>query len=270
MHEFVVPRSMPIVLPIRLLLLPLTVRGRKNLSGVWQIVARCPQGVVSAPVRRPVAVAGSPSSRRWARRRCGDGDGRTALGLRARGPSTARPRPRPPTRRGADRHERQTGDPEAGAPRRTGSRSRTSSRARAAARGPGDNVVVHYAGVTFSTGEEFDSSWDTGRPVPFPLGGRRRDRGLGQGHRRDEEGGRRKLTIPPGAGLRRRRLARARDRPERDAGRSWSTCSRSAVRSQLKLSAYATERHTDDRDPRVVARASEVHGPGEERNVRAA
>src|SRR5829696_2117502 len=35
---------------------------------------------------------------------------------------------------------------------------------------PGDTVVVHYVGVSFSTGEEFDASWDAGQPFPVQLG----------------------------------------------------------------------------------------------------
>ena len=36
---------------------------------------------------------------------------------------------------------------------------------------PGDTIAAHYAGVTFSTGEEFDASWDRGEPFTVPLGG---------------------------------------------------------------------------------------------------
>ncbi|KAM9861500.1 FKBP-type peptidyl-prolyl cis-trans isomerase [Leucobacter sp. BZR 635] len=32
---------------------------------------------------------------------------------------------------------------------------------------PGDRVYVHYRGVIWRTGEEFDSSWKRGAPVPF-------------------------------------------------------------------------------------------------------
>ena len=35
---------------------------------------------------------------------------------------------------------------------------------------PGDTVVVNYVGVSFSNGEEFDASWDTGQPFPVRLG----------------------------------------------------------------------------------------------------
>jgi peptidylprolyl isomerase len=62
---------------------------------------------------------------------------------------------------------------------------------------PGDTVVVHYAGVTFSTGEEFDASWNRGQPFPFPLGGGQVIDGWDRGIVGMRLGGRRMLTIPP-------------------------------------------------------------------------
>jgi peptidylprolyl isomerase len=60
---------------------------------------------------------------------------------------------------------------------------------------PGGQVLVHYLGVEFETGEEFDSSWNRGEPIEFPL------RGLIQGWQEGipgmKVGGRRELTIPP-------------------------------------------------------------------------
>ena len=60
---------------------------------------------------------------------------------------------------------------------------------------PGDNVTVHYAGVEYDTGEEFDSSWGRGETIQFPL------RGLIQGWQDGipgmKVGGRRELVIPP-------------------------------------------------------------------------
>lgn len=36
---------------------------------------------------------------------------------------------------------------------------------------PGDTVTVHYAGVEYDSGEEFDSSWGRGETIQFPLRG---------------------------------------------------------------------------------------------------
>jgi peptidylprolyl isomerase len=62
---------------------------------------------------------------------------------------------------------------------------------------PGDTVLVHYAGVTFSTGEEFDASWNGGQPFPFPLGQGQVIEGWDRGVAGMRVGGRRMLTIPP-------------------------------------------------------------------------
>jgi peptidylprolyl isomerase len=60
---------------------------------------------------------------------------------------------------------------------------------------PGDTVEVHYVGVKFRDGEEFDASWNRGESIVFPL------RGLIQGWQEGipgmRVGGRRQLTIPP-------------------------------------------------------------------------
>jgi peptidylprolyl isomerase len=61
----------------------------------------------------------------------------------------------------------------------------------------GDKVVVNYVGVTFSTGEEFDTSWDIGRPYRFPLGRGKVIEGWDKGIVGMRAGGRRQLTIPP-------------------------------------------------------------------------
>ena len=56
-------------------------------------------------------------------------------------------------------------------------------------------VDVHYVGVEYDTGEEFDSSWDRGESISFPL------RGLIAGWQDGipgmRVGGRRQLIIPP-------------------------------------------------------------------------
>jgi peptidylprolyl isomerase len=60
----------------------------------------------------------------------------------------------------------------------------------------GRTVVAHYVGVAFSTGEEFDSSWNRGDPLAFPLGAGRVIKGWDQGILGMKVGGRRRLTIP--------------------------------------------------------------------------
>ncbi|WP_329200249.1 FKBP-type peptidyl-prolyl cis-trans isomerase [Streptomyces sp. NBC_01435] len=60
----------------------------------------------------------------------------------------------------------------------------------------GDKVSVHYVGVAFSTGEEFDASWNRGGPLQFQLGIGQVIAGWDQGVQGMKVGGRRKLTIP--------------------------------------------------------------------------
>ncbi len=62
---------------------------------------------------------------------------------------------------------------------------------------PGDTVEVHYVGVAFSTGEEFDASWNRGAPLQFQLGAGRVIAGWDQGVQGMKVGGRRQLVIPP-------------------------------------------------------------------------
>ncbi|MEU0564919.1 FKBP-type peptidyl-prolyl cis-trans isomerase [Nonomuraea sp. NPDC005983] len=65
---------------------------------------------------------------------------------------------------------------------------------------PGQNVSVHYVGVAFSTGEEFDASWNRNQPFEFPLGGGRVIAGWDRGVAGMKVGGRRQLIIPPHLG----------------------------------------------------------------------
>ncbi len=64
----------------------------------------------------------------------------------------------------------------------------------------GDRVSVHYVGVSYSTGEQFDASWDRGEPFGFPLGGGRVIPGWDFGVSGMKVGGRRLLVIPPNMG----------------------------------------------------------------------
>jgi peptidylprolyl isomerase len=66
--------------------------------------------------------------------------------------------------------------------------------------GAGDTVEVHYVGVAYSTGEEFDASWSRGEPLQFQLGVGRVIEGWDTGVQGMKVGGRRKLVIPPALG----------------------------------------------------------------------
>ena len=61
---------------------------------------------------------------------------------------------------------------------------------------PGKKVTVHYVGVSFLTGEEFDASWNRGQPFEFRLGKGQVIPGWDQGVAGMRVGGRRRLTIP--------------------------------------------------------------------------
>jgi peptidylprolyl isomerase len=65
---------------------------------------------------------------------------------------------------------------------------------------PGSTVDVHYVGVSWSTGKQFDASWDRGSPFSFGLGQGQVIAGWDQGVAGMRVGGRRRLTIPPGLG----------------------------------------------------------------------
>ena len=61
----------------------------------------------------------------------------------------------------------------------------------------GSQVSVHYVGVAYSTGEEFDASYNRGEPLSFRLGAGRVIAGWDTGVAGMRVGGRRQLTIPP-------------------------------------------------------------------------
>ena len=64
----------------------------------------------------------------------------------------------------------------------------------------GSVVEVHYVGVSWSNGEQFDASWDRGDTFKFTLGKGRVIPGWDQGLEGMRVGGRRRLTIPPDLG----------------------------------------------------------------------
>lgn len=61
----------------------------------------------------------------------------------------------------------------------------------------GNTVSVHYVGVTFADGEEFDASYNRGEPLQFPLGAGYVISGWDNGVQGMKVGGRRRLVIPP-------------------------------------------------------------------------
>ncbi|MDQ3569507.1 MAG: FKBP-type peptidyl-prolyl cis-trans isomerase [Actinomycetota bacterium] len=65
---------------------------------------------------------------------------------------------------------------------------------------PGSDVDVHYVGVAWSNGRQFDASWDRGATFSFRLGGGQVIPGWDRGVAGMKVGGRRRLTIPPDLG----------------------------------------------------------------------
>lgn len=65
---------------------------------------------------------------------------------------------------------------------------------------PGRQVEVHYVGVSWSTGKEFDASWDRGDTFSFKLGAGQVIPGWEQGVAGMRVGGRRWIRIPPALG----------------------------------------------------------------------
>jgi peptidylprolyl isomerase len=64
----------------------------------------------------------------------------------------------------------------------------------------GHDVSVHYVGVAWSTGRQFDASWDRNDPFEFGLGAGQVIQGWDQGVQGMKVGGRRRITIPPHLG----------------------------------------------------------------------
>jgi peptidylprolyl isomerase len=61
----------------------------------------------------------------------------------------------------------------------------------------GATVEVHYVGVSWSSGEQFDASWDRGDTFKFGLGRGQVIQGWDEGVAGMKVGGRRRITIPP-------------------------------------------------------------------------
>jgi peptidylprolyl isomerase len=61
----------------------------------------------------------------------------------------------------------------------------------------GAAVEVHYVGVAWSNGEQFDASWDRGDTFSFHLGAGQVIEGWDTGVQGMRVGGQRRLTLPP-------------------------------------------------------------------------
>src|ERR1700751_1373863 len=61
----------------------------------------------------------------------------------------------------------------------------------------GNVVEVHYVGVSWQNGKQFDASWDRGDTFKFGLGKGQVIPGWDQGVAGMKVGGRRRITIPP-------------------------------------------------------------------------
>ena len=61
----------------------------------------------------------------------------------------------------------------------------------------GNVVEVHYVGVSWKTGKQFDASWDRGDTFKFGLGKGQVIKGWDEGVAGMKVGGRRRLVIPP-------------------------------------------------------------------------
>ena len=73
----------------------------------------------------------------------------------------------------------------------------------------GNSVSVHYVGVAWSTGSQFDASWDRMEPFRFGLGAGQVIQGWDEGVAGMKVGGRRTLHIPPDMGYGARGAGRA-------------------------------------------------------------
>jgi len=61
----------------------------------------------------------------------------------------------------------------------------------------GQEVEVHYVGVSWRSRKQFDASWDRGETFRFRLGGGQVIKGWDEGVAGMKVGGRRRLVLPP-------------------------------------------------------------------------
>jgi peptidylprolyl isomerase len=72
----------------------------------------------------------------------------------------------------------------------------------------GQSVVVHYVGVSWSSGQEFDASWERRKTFVFRLGAGAVIKGWELGVVGMKVGGQRRLVVPPDLGYGARAMGR--------------------------------------------------------------
>jgi len=129
---------------------------------------------------------------------CGDDDDSGDSGSATTATDTA-PEPTPPPETSADTTKKPKVEVPEGEPP-AGLQIKDIKEGDGATAKAGDTVTVQYVGVSYSTGKQFDASWDSGQPFTFPLGAGQVIPGWDQGVAGMKVGGRRELTIPPELG----------------------------------------------------------------------
>jgi peptidylprolyl isomerase len=122
---------------------------------------------------------------------CGDDDDSGSAGAEQPAETATEAQPRPEDTSVKPVIDKPSGSP----PRRLVKEDIVKGKGKAAK--AGDRITVQYVGVSFSTGRQFDASWDRGQPFGFFLGAGEVIPGWDQGIVGMKQGGRRKLTIPP-------------------------------------------------------------------------
>ncbi len=112
--------------------------------------------------------------------------------------------------------------------------------------GDGDEAVsgriveVHYVGVSWATGKQFDASWDRGDTFKFGLGKGQVIPGWDQGVAGMKVGGRRRITIPPSLAYGKRGAGGVIGPTRRWCSSStWSACARRRPRRAAQRTAIS-------------------------------
>ena len=176
MHELVVPRSIPIVLPISKLLL---VPSKKSKREYGRCLAVC----LGLAVALLPGCGGDEEDQ--AAKEPANQPTATQTGTTETAPADIKDTSQKPV------IEKPTGK----VPRKLVREDIVKGKGAVAKNG--SELTVQYVGVTFSNGDQFDASWDAGQPFQFALGAGNVIPGWDEGLVGMRKGGRRKLIIPP-------------------------------------------------------------------------